>query len=61
MSSPPGTRSPLSLPLAAAEPDRRRTWRVAAGCGVGGGLVLAAYAVVFGIIGAATTWRRDLT
>lgn len=26
-----------------------------------GGLVLAAYAVVFGIIGAATTWRRDLT
>ena len=47
MSSPPGTRSPLSLPLAAAEPDRRRTWRVAAGCGVGGGLVLAAVALAF--------------
>jgi hypothetical protein len=26
-----------------------------------GGLVLAAYAVLFGAIGAATTWRRDLT
>ncbi len=26
-----------------------------------GGLVLAAYAVVFGAIGAVTTWRRDLT
>jgi ABC-2 type transport system permease protein len=26
-----------------------------------GGLVLAAYAVVFGIIGSLTTWRRDLT
>jgi ABC-2 type transport system permease protein len=26
-----------------------------------GGLVLLAYAVVFGVIGAATTWRRDLT
>jgi ABC-2 type transport system permease protein len=26
-----------------------------------GGLVLAAYAVVFGAIGAATTWRRDVT
>lgn len=26
-----------------------------------GGLVLAAYAVVFGVIGALTTWRRDVT
>lgn len=26
-----------------------------------GGLVLAAYAVVFGVIGAITTWRRDVT
>lgn len=42
---------------------------VIAGAGAGpaplewwqGGLVLAAYAVVFGAIGAATTWRRDLT
>ena len=40
-----------------------------AGAGVGpaplewwqGGLVLAGYAVLFGAIGAATTWRRDLT